>query len=346
MHYKEFRHRPFKETRSRPLRQKNITSSHHKKTESLPGNTWDRWLARLSFFAQILTPLLALAGFWYTVLPLYSKAILEEQVAKNQIELEKQQESLTSLLNVIEHKKQEVNSLTSRIEQEQGKSNSLRAEISALSIERLNARAAAEAANIEALKQYQSMRASVLLSALSKAALCQRDVGQWASFYSPMRKWTIDAEPSAKGERYSDLESVATCIEQTAIKSHGVGDLTQSDKKLFMAQLANVTRRLASEFATIDEKLAQARDSNIEEDKARESSGTAGELAGSLRSQRSTAERGDSTSLSSARSDRQLVRQFDLHKLANNFLTREIRGLNNYFVGIGWLPNEPHARSD
>lgn len=42
---------------------------------------------RLSFAAQIGLLLIAVWGYFFTVVPLYSKAVLEEQIAKKELEL-------------------------------------------------------------------------------------------------------------------------------------------------------------------------------------------------------------------------------------------------------------------
>jgi hypothetical protein len=47
----------------------------------------DVWLPRLSHFAQFGLFVLAIGGFYYTVLPLYQKAVLEEAIAKKEVEL-------------------------------------------------------------------------------------------------------------------------------------------------------------------------------------------------------------------------------------------------------------------
>lgn len=47
----------------------------------------DVWLPRLSHFAQFALFLLTVGGFYFTVLPLYQKALLEEAIAKKEIEL-------------------------------------------------------------------------------------------------------------------------------------------------------------------------------------------------------------------------------------------------------------------
>lgn len=48
----------------------------------------DKTLSRLSHLSQIGLLLAALFTIWYTVIPLYGKSMLEEQVSKKEIELD------------------------------------------------------------------------------------------------------------------------------------------------------------------------------------------------------------------------------------------------------------------
>jgi hypothetical protein len=47
----------------------------------------DPWLSRGSHLAQVVLMAATIAGFYFTVVPLYQKAALEEQIAKREIEL-------------------------------------------------------------------------------------------------------------------------------------------------------------------------------------------------------------------------------------------------------------------
>lgn len=46
----------------------------------------DTWLSRISSVSQAAVVLLTAAGFWFTVLPLYQKALLEEAIARKELE--------------------------------------------------------------------------------------------------------------------------------------------------------------------------------------------------------------------------------------------------------------------
>jgi hypothetical protein len=54
----------------------------------------DLWLQRLSAIAQIGLCLLAAFGLFYTVIPLYKSALLEEEIARKTRELERTQSAL------------------------------------------------------------------------------------------------------------------------------------------------------------------------------------------------------------------------------------------------------------
>ncbi|WP_439536099.1 hypothetical protein [Methyloversatilis sp.] len=48
---------------------------------------WDVWLPRLSHFAQFCLVLITVGSLYFTVIPLYQKAVLEEGIAKREVEL-------------------------------------------------------------------------------------------------------------------------------------------------------------------------------------------------------------------------------------------------------------------
>lgn len=56
----------------------------------------DVWLTRLSHLSQFALLLATAAGFYFTVLPLYQKALLDEAIARREIELKQATESLNA----------------------------------------------------------------------------------------------------------------------------------------------------------------------------------------------------------------------------------------------------------
>jgi hypothetical protein len=52
------------------------------------------WLLRISYFSQVGLFSLTIFGFYYTVIPLYQKAVLDEAIAMKEIELKAMQKSL------------------------------------------------------------------------------------------------------------------------------------------------------------------------------------------------------------------------------------------------------------
>jgi hypothetical protein len=59
-----------------------------------PGNLTDRWLPRIAHLSQLGLLLLAVIGYFYTVVPIYQKSVLEEQIAQKQVELKQTQVEL------------------------------------------------------------------------------------------------------------------------------------------------------------------------------------------------------------------------------------------------------------
>lgn len=57
-------------------------------------SAWDVWLSRASHIAQFGLFLLTAGTIYFTVIPLYQKALLDEQIARRELELKKVQERL------------------------------------------------------------------------------------------------------------------------------------------------------------------------------------------------------------------------------------------------------------
>lgn len=78
--------RPLRSQRPQKLRTGAKANSSLGRVAQMPH--WiDVWLPRLSHFAQFGLFVLTIGGFYYTVLPLYQKAVLEEAIAKKEVEL-------------------------------------------------------------------------------------------------------------------------------------------------------------------------------------------------------------------------------------------------------------------
>jgi len=82
---------------------------------------FDIWLKRLSHVSQVLLVFLAIFGYFYTVKPVYEKALLDEQIAEKTLELKtmnsdlaqlkKVNESSTNAKNILERKISESKSI-------------------------------------------------------------------------------------------------------------------------------------------------------------------------------------------------------------------------------------------
>lgn len=59
-------------------------------------NRFDQWLTRFSYVAQIAGVALALFGLFYTVIPLYQKAAVDEQLARREAELKEVESRLVA----------------------------------------------------------------------------------------------------------------------------------------------------------------------------------------------------------------------------------------------------------
>ncbi len=93
-----------------------VSSSHN-----FPHSPGDLWLARLSFAAQIGTLALAIIGYFYVVIPLYSKAVLEEQIAKKELELADKDKKTKTLETDIANQQRELAIATNAVEQQKSR---------------------------------------------------------------------------------------------------------------------------------------------------------------------------------------------------------------------------------
>lgn len=76
---------------SSPSKAKRIASIPSKKMD------WDQWLTRASLISQPLLFLLTLGTIYYTVIPLYQKALLDEQIAEKQVQLNRMRVEVDAL---------------------------------------------------------------------------------------------------------------------------------------------------------------------------------------------------------------------------------------------------------
>lgn len=226
--------------------------------------SFDIWLSRSSKSAQIVMPILAVLGFWYTVLPLYSKAVLEEQAAKTQLELISQKQELSTLEALIAEKQESADELIRNIAREEEKSSALQEEINDLSIKRLAAERTARLAIQNSERRYEEMRASVISSALKDANLCLANIVNWSSFYMvALRSHTRDASPAIMGERYENLNEIEQCIDNKIINGYGIPQLSPRNLEVIETIVAKHRPRLTAQLARLDGLFSDERDAYL-----------------------------------------------------------------------------------
>lgn len=77
----------------------------------------DVWSTRIANFSQIGVLALAAFGYFYTVLPVYQKSLLDEEIAKKTLELEKKDKKLLELNETLNEKTMELNQLSKVVNQ-------------------------------------------------------------------------------------------------------------------------------------------------------------------------------------------------------------------------------------
>lgn len=98
----------------------------------------DKWLSRLASASQPLLLLLATFGYFYTVVPIYQKEMLSEQIAAKEIELSRLQKQIDLSGPVITGLKDQVaylNAQTHVLELERLRTETAIAELKALRVE-------------------------------------------------------------------------------------------------------------------------------------------------------------------------------------------------------------------
>ena len=75
-------------------------------------NRLDAWLRRLSYFAQIGLLVLAIIGYFYTVRPIYQKAVLEEEISRKTIQVHKLEGEIEKKEDIVSTLKEQQNTLS------------------------------------------------------------------------------------------------------------------------------------------------------------------------------------------------------------------------------------------
>jgi hypothetical protein len=60
-------------------------------------NRVDKWFSRASHTSQVLLLLLGVFGYFYTVLPIYQKSLLDEEIAEKTLRLREQEKQVVAL---------------------------------------------------------------------------------------------------------------------------------------------------------------------------------------------------------------------------------------------------------
>jgi hypothetical protein len=303
----------------------------------LAGNLSDRILARVSFLAQIVTPILAVLGFYYTVLPLYSKSILEEQVAKSQLELESEQKSLDQLNATIDQRKKDVADLTVQVSEERSTSSNLRGEIGSLTEQRKQAEVSATAAKVESDRRYVELRASVANAAIESASFCSVIVLRWEEFYSPHREMFQGETPAKKGERYRDLSDAKSCIRSKILSSFGVGQLSATDMSFLKNQILGSEMTFDKEYDRIDDAFAVTRDQNVDEEQKEGTDAEFQESTTSMSFQQRSEALNKRIENSVEEAKRRYGRNASIGKEASNAFQHQIDSISSALQKAGWI---------
>lgn len=89
----------------------------------------DTWSTRIANFSQIGVLALAAFGYFYTVLPVYQKSLLDEEIAKKTLELEKKDKQLLELNETLNQRSIELNQLLKEVNQAKDEAKSAKSNL-------------------------------------------------------------------------------------------------------------------------------------------------------------------------------------------------------------------------
>lgn len=84
----------------------------------------DIWSARAANFSQIGVLALAAFGYVYTVLPVYQKSLLDEEIAKKTLELEKKDKQINEFNKILAERSSELDKLSNAVSKAKEEANS------------------------------------------------------------------------------------------------------------------------------------------------------------------------------------------------------------------------------
>lgn len=76
----------------------------------------DIWSTRIANFSQLGVLILAVFGYFYTVLPVYQKSLLDEEIAKKTLELESKDKKISEFNQILKDRAQELKTLSDQVD--------------------------------------------------------------------------------------------------------------------------------------------------------------------------------------------------------------------------------------
>jgi len=187
-----------------------------------PNGRIDVALQRLSHASQLGLLLLAIFGYFYTVLPIYQKSLLDEEIAKKTLELRAMENRLAQTEAQLSGREAEFKALTKRVDELRTTADAARQKLGQAQAEMGKLKGAVQS-------QYSELRPRLL-----------RD------FQSLAR--------SECGEKTLGETPFAECVERKVLSSPVLASLTASDRDILM-------RVVRSKGTAVDAALADHRSS-------------------------------------------------------------------------------------
>jgi hypothetical protein len=204
--------------------------------------------AKIASLAQVFMLVLVAFGYWYTVLPVYQKSLLDEDIAKKTIELNKATKDLGSLHNDLEN-------LRAKVTLKEVELSALQKSIEGYKRESLNARVDASNAKQESIVARDN--------AATKYALLRSQ--SLSLFWGELLRYCV-------GSSVATDAKLAECVETQSRRSAAFGKLDEPDGRSVIEAIRvsisknkdvwnKVFQDYAEERKLLEGKLAQVKQS-------------------------------------------------------------------------------------
>ena len=243
----------------------NVSSS----PAALPGNVYDRWLARLWPLARkSVSFIFAILAYVYTVVPLYSRALLEEQIAKKELELIAKEKSIAVLQVDIGDREKRIVELSTAIAAETSRLTSLEAQVRRSREQAIEAGVAKLRAENAKMVAENEARASTVLAGRTYASLRVTALALMIDRAYPSCAVPILNASTASMRGIKELPSFATnahCFSRRVSTDAAFSSLNAEDRARVIRSIEAIEESAGAELRTIDSRIQEIQQRYVRE---------------------------------------------------------------------------------